>query len=391
MFRMLKINTSIRMMWRLILAWAVTSPAGERVASADDQAVENLLIRPAEGFRPPKGYVCYRAADSITLDGRLDEAAWKTAAWTDEFVDIEGDAKSRPTWKTRVKMLWDDESLYIGAELEEPHVWGTLTRHDAVIFQDNDFEVFIDPDGDGHNYGELEINVLNTTWDLRLPKPYKDGGQADDAWEIEGLKTATFCDGTINDPTDLDRSWTVEMSIPLRALSKLKTKDSEHGQIPRDGEQWRISFSRVEWDVEIVGGKYRKIPGRPEHNWVWTPQYTVNMHRPETWGYIEFRNARGSVRNARESTVKKDPFGPIRYQLTRIYYAQQAHRQEHKAYATELTQLELARLDDESLVGPIELKTAPNGWQAVAKVRLTDGRETECRIDNSSRFSIGSE
>ena len=51
----------------------------------------------------------------------------------------------------------------------------TLTEHDSVIFQDNDFEVFIDPDGDNHNYYEIEINALNTEWDLRLPKPYRDG------------------------------------------------------------------------------------------------------------------------------------------------------------------------------------------------------------------------
>jgi hypothetical protein len=44
--------------------------------------------------------------------------------------------------------------------LESPHVWATLTNHDTVIFQDPDFEVFIDPDGDTHNYYEFEINPL---------------------------------------------------------------------------------------------------------------------------------------------------------------------------------------------------------------------------------------
>ena len=70
-----------------------------------------------------------------------------------------------------MKMLWDDEALYIAAEIEEPHVWATITEHDAVIFQDPDFEVFLDPDGDNHNYAELELNAKNTTWDLLLTKP----------------------------------------------------------------------------------------------------------------------------------------------------------------------------------------------------------------------------
>src|SRR5437762_2248878 len=82
----------------------------------------------------PKGYVCYRAAQPPKIDGRLDDAAWQQAPWTDQFVDIEGDAKPKPRFGTRAKMLWDDDYFYVGARLEEPHVWGTLTEHDAVIF-----------------------------------------------------------------------------------------------------------------------------------------------------------------------------------------------------------------------------------------------------------------
>ena len=66
----------------------------------------------------------------------------------DDFQDIEGDKKPRPRFRTRAKMLWDDQFFYVAAELEEPHVWATLTKHDSVIFHDNDFEIFIDPDGD---------------------------------------------------------------------------------------------------------------------------------------------------------------------------------------------------------------------------------------------------
>ena len=61
---------------------------------------------------------------------------------------------------------------------------------DAVIYHDNDFEVFIDPDGDNHLYYELEINALGTEWDLLLVKPYRDGGPAVNAWDIQGLRTA---------------------------------------------------------------------------------------------------------------------------------------------------------------------------------------------------------
>jgi hypothetical protein len=97
-------------------------------------------------------------------------------------------------------MLWDDQYLYVGAELEEPDVRATLTKHDSVIFHDNDFEVFLKPPGEAPVYFEFEINALNTGWDLYLNKPYREGGKADNSWDIPGLKTAVAIHGTLNDP-----------------------------------------------------------------------------------------------------------------------------------------------------------------------------------------------
>ena len=57
--------------------------------------------------------------------------------------------------------------------MTEPDLWATLKKRDSVIFYDNDFELFIDPDGDTHCYYELEINSHGTEWDLFLDKPYR--------------------------------------------------------------------------------------------------------------------------------------------------------------------------------------------------------------------------
>jgi len=67
--------------------------------------------------------------------------------------------------------MWDD-NIFISEQNWKSHTAGTtLTARDSIIYLDNDFEVFIDPDGDTHNYYELEINALNTVWDLLLVKP----------------------------------------------------------------------------------------------------------------------------------------------------------------------------------------------------------------------------
>lgn len=231
----------------------------------------------------PKRYECKRAYKPVEINGRIDDPAWATASWTDAFVDIEGDKKPLPRFHTQAKMLWDDNYFYIAAAMEEPHVWATLTLHDSVIFHDNDFEVFIDPDGDGARYFEFEINAFNTTWDLYLNKSYRNGGSADNSWESYAT-SAVHVLGSINDPSDKDSGWRVEIAFPWHCFK-------EHGGMPcppKGGDIWRVNFSRVEWHVDVVEGKYVKRPKTPEDNWVWSPQGVVDMHIPEHWGHVTF-------------------------------------------------------------------------------------------------------
>jgi hypothetical protein len=228
--------------------------------------------------------VCQRATGEIAIDGRLDEAAWEQAPWTDDFVDIQGPARPAPRFRTRAKMLWDEQYFYIGASLEEPHVWATLTQHDQIVFHDNDFEVFVDPNGDRREYYEIETNALNTIFDLFLVRTYIDGGPALHGWDCKGLRSAIHIDGTLNDPADTDRGWSVELALPWTALAEAAHRPAP----PQNGDAWRVNFSRVEWQVRVVNGGYEKVPATPEDNWVWSPQGAINMHLPERWGYVQF-------------------------------------------------------------------------------------------------------
>ena len=134
-----------------------------------------------------------------------------------------------------MKMLWDQEYIYIIAKIEEPHIWGDITKRDTIVFYNNDFEVFVDPDGDTHNYYELETTALNTAWDIFLTKPYREKGNAViNDWDVIGLKSAVYVDGTINDPSDIDKAWYLEMAIPWKTL--------ESQGVKRD--QLRINFRK---------------------------------------------------------------------------------------------------------------------------------------------------
>jgi hypothetical protein len=279
----------------------------------------------------PRGYLCRHTATPIAVDGKLDAAAWAAAPWTADFVDIQGESKPRPRFRTRAKLLWDDDYLYIAAELEEPHVWATLTQHDSVIFQDPDFEVFINPAGDTHNYYEFEINALNTSWDLMLDKPYQDHGWANNAWDIPGLKSAVHVNGTLNNPADTDRGWTVEIAFPWKVLAE----HARHPGPPVEGEQWRLDFSRVEWQITTNGGVYKKVPATPEDNWIWSPPGVVDMHRPEMWGLLQFTCQPADVSVA----VAPIPGKPARDAALEVYYAQRDFSKAHDRWATNLVEL----------------------------------------------------
>ena len=272
----------------------------------------------------PKTYRCGYTSKPLVVDGKDSEAAWRHAPWTDNFVDIEGDKKPAPFHRTHVKMLWDEKNFYFFAELEEPHVWGTLTKDESVIYQDNDFEIFIDPDGDGNHYFEFEVNALGTKWDLLLTKPYRSGGTYLNHWHMTGLESAVKVHGSINDPSDTDQKWTVEVAIPWPSLMEGANRHPNRA-FPSENEIWRLNFSRVQWKHKVDGKRYRKATnpktGRPypEYNWVWSPQYAIDMHRPEHWGYVQFTKDAENISSPmvlhNDELIKQHLFAAYRAQL----------------------------------------------------------------------------
>ncbi len=315
----------------------------------------------------PRQYVCYRAAEPLNIDGVADEAAWQSAPWSESFMDIEGQLKPEPPLETRMKILWDDQYLYIFGQLEEPHIWATLRQRDTVIFYDDDFEVFIDPDGDSHGYYELEANAYNTLWDLILLRPYRadDEPKVLDEWNVRGIRTAVHVDGTINHASDEDASWSIEWAIPWSALAEL----APGGRSPQDGDQWRINFSRVDWTMEVVNGKYRKVrdpeSGRPlpENNWVWSPTGRINMHMPEMWGYVQFSDlhpGEGSV------SFVKNPDEQIKWALWQMYFQQRTYHEKYGRYSPDLEGFTVPEVNAGECSFEPEIHTTPHMFEIIA-------------------------
>lgn len=300
------------------------------VAQTSQEGYEHLLT-------PVQSYVVYQTKLPVLLDGKADEADWQQADWTADFEDIEGDKKPKPLFRTRLKMLWDESNLYLFAELEEPHIWAYYDTPDQIVYHENDIEVFIDPDGNTHDYYEYEVNARNTLFDLMMPKPYRNGGHANITWHSKGFRSVVSVDGTLNNPRDTDKKWSVEMKIPFTDLGE---------KAPLDAQIWKMNFSRVQWRTEVIDGKYQKIKepstGRalPESNWVWSPPGLINMHYPERWGMVQFSTTKPGSESVEFNMPDHES---IAKHLWLVYYKQQDFKEKNNRYAASLEELGLSQ------------------------------------------------
>lgn len=292
-------------------------------------------------FVTPPIYLVNKTPDTIVIDGRAEEEAWLTAPLITAFGDIV-DHRRKEQGATTVKMLWDERFLYVYAELKDRDIWATLSQFDAPVFQENAFELFIDAHGEGHRYVELQINALGTVWDLLMTKPYRDQGVNITDWDIKGLKKAVRLSGTLNDPSDRDTCWSIELAIPVGAV----VFNSRHQLV--GGERWRMNFSRVQWDLDVVDGGYRKSTDSlgkviDAHYSVWSPQGLVNLHMPERWGYVVFVGE-GTVDS--ESARFQERYELVERKLWKAYYLQKEYKELNGCFAGSMDELRSMFPDD---------------------------------------------
>ena len=234
---------------------------------------------------------CYRTRGPIRVDGHLDEAAWQRAPKSPRFVDMASGAPG--FFDTRVATLWDDENFYVGFWIEEPFVEARHTERDAIIFQENDVEVFIDG---GDCYYEFEINALNTIYEIlfvwrdaytrgsRFDVPEFDllsrkavtfGGDYDRRpesfwwgthprglrwafldWDLPGVRSAVQVDGTINDNTTVGSGLVCRDRVSVGG-------DDVAGERPLAAAAGRRHLAHVLRPLREAAGRRRRDPAAP--------------------------------------------------------------------------------------------------------------------------------
>lgn len=267
---------------------------------------DTLKNSPCNQFEIPN-YYAYRTSNAPTIDGRLDELEWQLAPQSPNFRDLI--SGSETIHDTRAAVLWDDEYLYVAYWVEEPNLEASITERDGLIYQNNDVELFI---AGQDAYYEFEINAYGTIYEVFFiwEEAYKEGGYdtipgfgtAEPGrrvfngvgykphprgprigfwnWDLIGLQTAVFTDGTINDNKDRDRGWTVELALPWSSISIL-AKGDNRSVPPRPKDIWRMDFSRF--------NQYKEAdPAKDSGGWAWSPHGVWDAHVPECFTYVNF-------------------------------------------------------------------------------------------------------
>lgn len=240
-------------------------PVDPGPGAAGDGRVLGPTLGAAEPALPE--YRAPRAAKPPAIDGRLDDAVWKTAP----EVTLKGSFDGRPvTRKTTLRVLWDDSNLYVAFWAEDPDVWGTKRNKDDDIYNEDACEVFIDADGDGATYNELQVSPHNVNFDASFVRRRSDLATAM-KWE-SGMETAVFVKGTLDDDSDTDEFWSAEMRIPLANLTAVPRLP------PQQGDRWRFNAYRLEHLVH-----YRQIEGQ-----AFSPLFVGDFHHLPRFGWLVF-------------------------------------------------------------------------------------------------------
>ena len=220
-------------------------------------------------------YVVLRAAGPISVDGKLNDSAWKRAPYTEDFVTSSTGAPTER--RTRARMVWTDTHWYLAWTVDDADIQGEMTDRDDGVWQEDSVELFIDPDGNGRNYVQVVVNPLGTVLDVVMNRQLDTGGFGDDAWDLEGLEVAVTVDGTVGDSANKDKRWVCEIAIPFAALEFAAPSMAFP---PASADEWRVNLCRTDHDLRSDEDKVTYT--------TWSRTDERGYHVTERFGRITF-------------------------------------------------------------------------------------------------------
>jgi hypothetical protein len=217
-------------------------------------------------------YECLFSEAPITVDGDLNEPVWEKAATVTFFVPV---SLKAPISRTEAKMAHDRDFLYVAFKAYDEDVWGMLTERDSATYTEDVLEVFFKTHLDRDPYFSFEMNVRNAVMDAFVRKRNAAGSILRwSQWDCAGLKMAAKVKGTVNNWTDRDEYWILEVAIPFTSIPTLG------GSAPVKGSRWLFNLARFDYSIYLPKGQELSASA---------PLSAVSFHLYENWTELIFQ------------------------------------------------------------------------------------------------------
>jgi hypothetical protein len=176
------------------------------------------------------------------------------------------------TYRTGFRALWSKAGLYLRFDVTDPDPWHTMTKRDQHLWEEEVVEIFLDVDGSGTNYAEIELSPANVVCDVRMVRtvPEREG---DLAFDLAGLQSRAVPRAGIG--------WTGTIFVPWTAFRPLPSA-AQVALPPKGGDRFRFNVYRI----ERPGGK--KKPGEGAVFASWSPTGEETFHVPQSFQTFEF-------------------------------------------------------------------------------------------------------
>lgn len=204
----------------------------------------------------------------------FDDTLWKSAEPTVWY--IPGTAK-KPITKREGGVLWSDKYLYFRIKTYDKDIYAYNTERNSATFEDDVSEIFLKTDPAGDAYYNFEINALNAVYDSYQPKrDFAGGDKRWSKWDSQGLKSAVYINGTINNPKDEDEYWILQGAIPFEDLEIPSKK------VPQIGDTWNFLLAGYDYSVFLPDN------GMELASVCLFEQGKVRFHFSERWNILKF-------------------------------------------------------------------------------------------------------
>jgi lysophospholipase L1-like esterase len=245
-----------------------TKEGYEALADQVASEVRRALHEP----RATREATCRWAETAPVLDGKLDDPAWASAAVIEDFPAFWDRAETGTG--TRARLVWDDRALYFSATMTDAELRAAGTRRNDRLWLGDVFELFFKPTAERPEYYEFQVNPRSVILELAFPERGSDFATLA-ARPPMGMEAVATTDGTLDQPGDRDRGWTVEGRIPWSVFAP-------SGGRPAPGSSWRFALCRYDYGPE----------GTEPVMMSSAPLTRRSFHRYEDYGLLRFEGPR---------------------------------------------------------------------------------------------------